>query len=156
MLYEITLLVITLGIIFISLILSEKRAEKRVESKVERRYMEIFGADVKDFEHLIQCINQLEFKKIPAPLKNNASIYNQLLQASDAYLAAYMAIDKSKQQIVELSIKNRELVDSYTKVLNLISPAAYDSIREDNDEDMVVKKMVSEIHTSLNSLSKLP
>ena len=67
-----------------------------------------------------------------------------------------MAIDKSKQQIVELSIKNRELVDSYTKVLNLISPAAYDSIREDNDEDMVVKKMVSEIHTSLNSLSKLP
>lgn len=155
MLYEITLLVITLGIILISLILSEKRAEKRVGERIEKGFTKKFGAGISDFEYLIQCIQSLEFDKIPVPLKDNTSIYNQLLQTSDSYLAAYLAIDKSKQQIVELSLKNRELIDAYTKVLSLLSPAMLEPNNNESEEDMKIKTMVNEIHSSLDRLSKL-
>jgi len=147
MLYEITLLILTLSIIFISLILLERRADLR--------FLNRYGADIKEFDYLIRCVKNLEFDKVPKPIKDNDSVYNELLKITHSYLTAYVALDTSKQELIALSNKNRELINAYVKVLHLLSPNSFATVEEENRDETKIKEMLSEINTSIENLSKL-
>ncbi len=145
MLYEITLLTLTLCIIWISVILIERSAD--------RRYLKKYGASVDEFNHFTECIKASEFDKLPKPKTETASVYNDLLMASDAYLNAHNTLDASKQQLIRLSLSNRELINSYVKVLHLLKPSIQEPKNLDEDyENLSI--MVREVNASIEVLTK--
>jgi len=145
MLYEITLLALTLCIIWISIILIERSAD--------RRYLKKYGASVDEFHHFIECVEAFEFDKIPKPKTENGSVYNDLLMASDAYLSAHNTLDASKEQLIRLSLSNRELINSYVKVLHLLKPSIQEPINLDDDY-VNLSVMIKEVNESIDVLSK--
>lgn len=145
MMYEITLLMLTLCIIWVSITLLERSAD--------RRYLKQYGASIDDFNHLIDCVKEFEFDKIPKPKADDKSVYNDLLMATDAYQLSHTALNNSKQQLVQLSLSNRELINSYVKVLHLLKPSIEEPKNLDEDYNNL-KIMIKEINTSIDVLKE--
>ena len=96
-------LLVMLNLVFIYLLVS------LMEKRVHKFYRNKYGAQIEDFKSVINSIKNFEFDKIPEPQRNNDTVYNDLLIVTASYLKAYLALDTSKNQLVEFSMRNKAL-----------------------------------------------
>lgn len=141
-------LLVMLNLVFIYLLVS------LMEKRVHKFYRNKYGAQIEDFKSVISSIKNFEFDKIPEPQRNNDTVYNDLLIVTASYLKAYLALDNSKNQLVEFSMRNKALIKTYIDVLNSLklSTAKFKDVGGESEAEIV--NVINKIDESVRELSK--
>jgi hypothetical protein len=126
---------------------------KFMEVRVHKRYTKQYGANIDEFESIINNIKDFNFNEIPKPKKGKDTVYNNLLIVTSSYFRAYRALDDSKNQLIEFSSKNNDLIKSYICVLNALKVSTIKFRDTGGSVEKEVDDVLSKIDESIKRLS---
>lgn len=101
--------------------------EKRIKLKMEKE----LGAREQDFYRVFEQLQNFEFEQIPRSKSKDKTVYNELLLVTHSFYDTYLSMMENKKQIVGLTEKNNELIQSCVKVLNLMKQQAHSGAQTD-------------------------
>jgi len=141
-------LLVILNLLFIYSLIS------LMEKRLHKSYRDKYGAQIEEFEAVIYCFQNFDFDNIPKPQINQNTVYNNLLIVTSSYLKAYQALDMSKNQLIEFSVRNKELIKSYIDVLESLklSTAKFQGL--DRDAEVAMTDVINKVEASIKKLTQ--
>lgn len=125
-----------------------------MEKRLHKFYREKYGAQIEEFKRVISCFQKFDFEKIPAPKQDNDTVYNDLLIVTSSYLKAYQALDMSKNQLIEFSVRNKELIKSYIDVLESLKLSTSKFQGLDRDAEVAMTDVINKVELSIKKLTQ--
>lgn len=141
-------LLVILNLLFIYLLIN------LMEKRLHKSYREKYGARIEEFESVINSFQNFDFENIPKPKKDENTVYNDLLIVTSSYLKAYQALDMSKNQLVEFSIRNKELIKSYIDVLESLKLSTSKFQGLDRDAEVAMTDVINKVEHSIKKLTQ--
>jgi len=141
-------LLVILNLLFIYLLIS------LMEKRLHKSYRDKYGAQIEEFESVINSFQNFDFENIPKPKKGENTVYNDLLIVTSSYLKAYQALDMSKNQLVEFSLRNKELIKSYIDVLESLKLSTSKFQGLDRDAEVAMTDVINKVEHSIKKLTQ--
>lgn len=133
-------------IIFTLIKLSEKR--------INKLYLKKYGASTEEFSEIIKNFNDFNLKLIPKPMKENKSVFNELLILNSNIIKIKTVLSESKNKAIEISDINKRMISSYLEILTSLRKTILEFEEPNSASSDLIFEVVNKIDLAISCIDK--